>query len=53
MTLTIAKTKYEHIVLDEKGIPIVAGTNMKVIELVLEKTLMAGARKNFIFSILT
>ena len=38
MTLTIAKTKYEHVVLDEKDVPIVAGTNMKVIELVLEKT---------------
>ncbi len=38
MTLTVAKTKYEHVVLDEKNFPIVAGTNMKVIELVLEKT---------------
>jgi len=38
MTLKVAKTKYEHIVLDEKEVPIVAGTNMKVIELVLEKT---------------
>ena len=38
MTLDTAKTNYEHIVLDEKDVPIVAGTNMKVIELVLEKT---------------
>jgi uncharacterized protein (DUF433 family) len=38
MTLGVAKTKYEHIVLDEKEVPIVAGTNMKIIELVLEKT---------------
>ena len=38
MSLTVAKTKYEHVVLDDKGVPIVAGTNMKVIELVLEKT---------------
>ena len=38
MTLNVAKTKYEHIVLDEKEVPIVAGTNMKIIELVLEKT---------------
>jgi uncharacterized protein (DUF433 family) len=36
--LSFAKTKYEHVVLDEKGVPIVAGTNMKIIELVLEKT---------------
>jgi hypothetical protein len=27
MPLTSAKTKYEHVVLDEKGIPIIAGTN--------------------------
>jgi len=38
MSLTSVKTKYEHIVLDEKEVPIVAGTNMKIIELVLEKT---------------
>ncbi len=37
MSLTIAKTKYEHVVVDEKDVPIVAGTNMKIIELVLEK----------------
>lgn len=38
MALTSAKTEYEHVVLDEKGVSIVAGTNMKVIEIVLEKT---------------
>jgi len=38
MPLTSAKTKYEHVVLDEKGVPIISGTNMKVIEIVLEKT---------------
>ena len=38
MSLTVKKTKYEHVVLDEKKIPIIEGTNMKVIELVLEKT---------------
>ncbi|MBW1695431.1 MAG: DUF433 domain-containing protein [Deltaproteobacteria bacterium] len=38
MTLTIAKTKYEHIVLDDKGVPFIEGTNMKVVELILEKT---------------
>jgi len=37
MPLTSAKTKYEHVVLDEKAVPIIAGTNMKVIEIVLEK----------------
>lgn len=37
MTLSSEKTNYEHIVLDEKGVPIVAGTTMKVIEVALEK----------------
>ena len=38
MSLTVKKTKYEHIVLDENRVAIISGTNMKVIELVLEKT---------------
>ena len=38
MPLTSATTKYEHVVLDEKAVPIITGTNMKVIEMVLEKT---------------
>ena len=38
MSITSAETKYEHIVLDEKGAPIIAGTNMKVIELILERS---------------
>jgi len=32
-----AQTRYQHISLDEKGVPIIAGTTMKVIELVVEK----------------
>jgi uncharacterized protein (DUF433 family) len=31
------ETRYEHIVLDEAKIAIIAGTNMKVIELVLDR----------------
>ncbi|MCP4297906.1 MAG: DUF433 domain-containing protein [Proteobacteria bacterium] len=38
MSLTSVETKYEHIVLDEKDVPIIAGTSIKVIELVLEKS---------------
>jgi uncharacterized protein (DUF433 family) len=30
------ETRYEHIVLDDKGVPFIAGTTMKVVELVLE-----------------
>jgi uncharacterized protein (DUF433 family) len=37
MPLASVETRYEHIVIDERGIPIVAGTNLKVVELVLEK----------------
>jgi uncharacterized protein (DUF433 family) len=32
------QTRYEHIVLDGTNLPIIAGTNMKVIELVLDRT---------------
>lgn len=32
------KTLYEHIIFDKEKTPIIAGTTMKVIELVLEKT---------------
>ena len=38
MSLTSVETNYEHVVLDEKGVASIAGTNMKVIELVLEKS---------------
>jgi uncharacterized protein (DUF433 family) len=31
------ETGYRHIVLDEKGVPVIEGTTMKVIELVSEK----------------
>lgn len=38
MPISSAKTEYEHVVLNEEGVPIIAGTTMKVIEIVLEKT---------------
>ncbi len=31
------ETRYEHIVLDEAGVPLIADTTMKVIELVLDQ----------------
>ncbi|MCF8105319.1 MAG: DUF433 domain-containing protein [Desulfohalobiaceae bacterium] len=37
MSLTVEKTRYEHVALDAKGVPVIAGTNMKVIEIVVEK----------------
>jgi len=35
--MPIVETKYEHVILDEQNIPIIVGTNMKVVELILEK----------------
>lgn len=32
-----ATTRYEHIVLDESLVPMIAGTTMKIVELVLDK----------------
>ena len=37
MSLASEKTTYEHVALDNKGVPYIWGTNMKVIELVIEK----------------
>lgn len=33
--MATTETRYEHIVLDQSGVPLIAGTTMKVIELVL------------------
>lgn len=35
--MSSTETRYEHIVLNEAGIPIIAGTTMKVVGLVLEQ----------------
>ena len=35
--MTVAATCYEHIAIDEHGVPYIAGTTMKVVELVGEK----------------
>jgi uncharacterized protein (DUF433 family) len=35
--MALLETRYEHIVLDDAGVPLIAGTTMKVIELVLEQ----------------
>ena len=37
MTLSLRKTSYEHIKLNEEGVPYISGTNMKVVELVLNR----------------
>jgi uncharacterized protein (DUF433 family) len=35
--MSIVKTEYEHIAIGEDGMPVIAGTTMKVIELVTQK----------------
>jgi uncharacterized protein (DUF433 family) len=36
--MSLVETRYEHVILNEAQVPIIAGTNMKVVELVLERT---------------
>lgn len=36
--MSIAETGYQHVVLNDAGVPHIAGTTMKVIELVLDQT---------------
>ena len=36
--MSVAETRYEHIVIGEDGTPIISGTTMKVVELVAERT---------------
>ncbi|HEX3037121.1 MAG TPA: DUF433 domain-containing protein [Thermodesulfobacteriota bacterium] len=35
--MPVVETRYKHIILNEKNEPIIAGTKMKVIELILDK----------------
>ena len=35
--MSLVKTDYEHIAIREDGVPVIAGTTMKVVELVIEK----------------
>ena len=32
----LSETRYEHVILNEAQVPVIAGTNMKVVELVLD-----------------
>jgi uncharacterized protein (DUF433 family) len=35
--MALAATRYEHIVLDDSGVPIIADTNTKVVEIIVEQ----------------
>ena len=47
--MTITETCYEHIIIDELGVPYIAGTTMKVIELVGEKFAFGWSPEEFLF----
>lgn len=34
--MSLTQTSYEHVLLDEQGVPLLAGAGMKIVELVLE-----------------
>lgn len=36
--MSAVATQYEHVILNKSNVPIISGTTMKVVELVLEKT---------------
>lgn len=35
--MSAVETRYEHVELDDKGVPLISGTTMKVVELVVEQ----------------
>ena len=47
--MTIAETCYEHIAIDEHGVPYIAGTTMKVVELVGEKFAFGWSPEELLF----
>jgi uncharacterized protein (DUF433 family) len=47
--MSLVATRYEHIVLDDDGVPIIRGTTMKVIELVLEQTVYGWSAEELHF----
>jgi uncharacterized protein (DUF433 family) len=45
--MSVVETRYEHVVLDENGVPLIAGTTTKVIELVVEKMAYGWSPEEF------
>ncbi|NQU51054.1 MAG: DUF433 domain-containing protein, partial [Bacteroidetes bacterium] len=35
--MLVIETRYEHIILNKRNVPVISGTNIKVIELILDK----------------
>ena len=51
--MAVVGMDYKHVALDENRVPIIEGTNMKVIDVSWRKLPTAGVRKNCISSIPT
>lgn len=47
--MSYTKTEYEHVVITEDGVPTIAGTTMKVVELVAEKLAYGWSPKELHF----
>lgn len=47
--MSLVETRYEHIVLDDAAVPLIDGTRMKVIELVLEQTAYGWSAEELCF----
>jgi uncharacterized protein (DUF433 family) len=45
--MSIVETRYEHIVMGEDGVPTIAGTTTKVVELVVEKMAYGWSPEEF------
>jgi len=45
--MSVVETRYEHVVLDDNGVPLIAGTTTKVVELVVEKMAYGWSPEEF------
>jgi uncharacterized protein (DUF433 family) len=47
--MTLVSTRYEHVVVDDTGVPSIAGTTLKVVELVLEQRAYGWSPEELLF----
>lgn len=45
--MSVVETRYEQVVLDDNGVPLIAGTTTKVVELVVEKMAYGWSPEEF------
>jgi len=53
MQMTPATTTYEHVEIDPNGVPLIAGTTMKMVELVMAQLAYGWSPEDLFFSIPT